>query len=203
MRSDECRCQRYRFQLITILHLNRLDGGGLHFPHPCTAPSIEQKCYSANLNTYYQSVIRPNDFKRAIVSQWSKHKNVASFMLMESSSFVHFMQHKWEQNVIPLILLCLQTTYSSKIKQLTKWWHQMPPLCEEWLVRFTKPYIICSALPAELIIIWMLMNECVHHWMEISREELCCRELRTGVTTVYPASEQNRVCTHAHTQTYT
>lgn len=45
----------------------------------------------------------------------------------------------------------------------------------------------------------MLMNECVHQWMEISRKELCCRELRTGVTMVSRASEQTQstlACTY-------
>lgn len=131
-----------------------------------------------------------NDCKRAIMSQWSKHKNGESFMLMESSVFVHFKQHKWQKNSDTADLI----VPSNNIFLENKAFNPVVAPNSSFMktgIRFTKPYNIWLALPAELKIIWMLMNECVHHWMEISRKELCRRELRTAVTIVYPASEQN------------
>lgn len=45
----------------------------------------------------------------------------------------------------------------------------------------------------------MLMNECVHHWMEINGRDVRHKEPRTSGTTARPASEENReqpMCAH-------
>lgn len=75
-----------------------------------------------------------------------------------------------------------------------------PFFCEAWFVRFTKPYIICLPLPVELIIMWMLMNECVHQWVEISTEEPHCsrrNERLPRLGAKLPVTAQ----THPHTHT--
>lgn len=85
-------------------------GWELHFPHPCSALSIEV--------LYHHPQHLFPDFVKA---KWQKEsnnvsvvkiENEESFMLMDRSFFVHSIQYKWEQNKTQLNLFCLEISFS-------------------------------------------------------------------------------------------
>lgn len=81
--------------LISINHNSPLKSTGweLHFPHPCSAPSIEQKCSAASLDSHYPTVMKSNDSRRVVMSKRSKCKGSEGF-LMERGVFVRLKRHK-------------------------------------------------------------------------------------------------------------
>lgn len=178
---------------IPINHnsLFKSTGRGLHFPHPCSARPL--KCCVASLNTYYRAKWLQASVNVSVVKTQRSRAFYANGRQFVRPS--HAIKLRGKQDPVGLVFVPHNNIFL-KIKWLTKWGHQLPPL---W--RVVRPIIIL-VWPTELLIIWMLLDQCVQQLMEIRRKGFCSADLRAGRTTVFPTSaqtEHSSVHTHRHT----